>query len=88
MDSKALRSALAKLHEELGRAPSVDAESRALLRQLSTDIERLADQPAPPSAMKAHRPRLEELEVKFEVEHPSLAETVREIIDALGKAGL
>jgi hypothetical protein len=88
MDSKVLRSALAKLHEELGRAPRVDAESRELLRQLSTDIERLVDQPTPQSSMKAHRPRLEELEVKFEVEHPALAETVREIIDALGKAGL
>jgi hypothetical protein len=88
MDSQALRSALVKLHEELGRAPRVDAESRELLRQLSADIERLVDRPEAHASMKAHRPRLKELEVKFEVEHPALAETVRECIDALGKAGL
>jgi hypothetical protein len=88
MDSQALRSALVKLHEELGRAPRVDAESRELLRQLSADIERLMDQPESQASMKAHRPRLKELEVKFEVEHPALAETMREFIDALGKAGL
>ncbi len=88
MDSSALRNALEKLHADLGATPRVDPESRELLRQLATDIERLVDRPAPESSMKAHRPRLEELEVKFEMEHPALAATVREFIDALAKAGL
>ena len=88
MDSDALRKSLEKLHAELGRAPHVDAESRELLRRLSADIDRLVDQPQTQQAVTSHRPRLKELEVRFEVEHPALAQTVRELIDALGKAGL
>jgi hypothetical protein len=33
-------------------------------------------------------PRLESLAVKFEAGHPKLAETLRELIDALVKAGI
>ena len=88
MEPDNLRKALAKLHEELGRAPRVDPESRKLLQQLSMDIERLVDQPASGTSSVSHRPRLKELEVKFEAEHPALATTLREFIDALAKAGL
>ncbi|MGH8262071.1 MAG: DUF4404 family protein [Steroidobacterales bacterium] len=88
MDSEALRKSLEKLQAELGRAPRVDAESRELLRRLSADIDRLVDQPPSQPAATSHRSSLEELEVRFEVEHPALAQTVRELIDALGKAGL
>jgi hypothetical protein len=35
-----------------------------------------------------HRNRLEEAAVGFEVEHPSLAAGLRQLIDLLGKAGL
>lgn len=87
MNSDALRSALKKLHEELARTPRVDAESRELLRQLTADIQRLADQPSTAHA-QSNRPRLDAAEAKFEAEHPKLAEALREIIDALGKAGL
>jgi hypothetical protein len=88
MDPTALRNALAKLHKELGRAPRVDPESRELLRQLAIDIERLVDRPESQVPATSHRPRLKELEVKFEAEHPALAATVREFVDALAKAGL
>jgi len=36
----------------------------------------------------AHAPRLESLAVRFEAGHPGLAELLRELIDALGKAGI
>ena len=36
----------------------------------------------------AAAPRLESLAVRFEASHPALAETLREVVDALGKAGL
>jgi hypothetical protein len=88
MDSGKLRDALAKLHEELARAPRIDPESRKILRQLAVDIERLADRPEAQAAAASHRPRLEELEARFEAEHPAIAATVREFIDALAKAGL
>lgn len=32
--------------------------------------------------------KLKELAAKLEVEHPALAEAVREVIDTLGKAGI
>jgi hypothetical protein len=35
-----------------------------------------------------HTPRLESLAVRFEAGHPAIAETVRELIDALVKAGI
>ncbi len=88
MDSSALRKAVEKLRAQLGRAPRVDDESRETLRRLSADIDRLVEQPQSQPAETSHRSRLEELEVRFEVEHPALAQTVRELIDALGKAGL
>jgi Domain of unknown function (DUF4404) len=92
MDSGNLRNALAKLHEELRRAQRVDPESRRLLQQLATDIERLMDQPAAHGQAKApepsHRHRLKEFEVKFEADHPALAATLREFVDLLAKAGM
>jgi hypothetical protein len=51
------------------------------------DIERTLGEgstAAPPAAT----PRLEQLAVKFEASHPALAETLREVIDALAKAGI
>ena len=36
----------------------------------------------------AHVPRLEELAVELQAAHPALATTLRELIDALGKAGI
>ena len=88
MDSSDLRKTLEKLRAQLGGAPRVDDESRNMLRRLSADIDRLVDQPPLQPAATSHRSSLEELEVRFEVEHPALAQTVRELIDALGKAGL
>lgn len=86
MDPEKLRDSLAKLHQELERAPAVDAESRKILLKLMADIERIVGKgPATPGA---HRNRLEDLEVKFEADHPALAATLREFIDLLAKAGL
>lgn len=80
-----LRALLAELHLKLGQAHSVDADSRALLSAVSADIEQaLGRNPAP----VAHQSKLDELAAKFEVEHPALAEAVRDVIDALGKAGI
>jgi hypothetical protein len=84
-----LRSRLAGLHEQLAGTPKVDAESRQLLRTLLTDIERVLDKSeAGASAEPAHRHRLEEVATRFEADHPSLAGVVRQLVDALGRAGL
>ena len=58
---------------------------RLLLGTLMRDIERLDPGVA---AAAAHAPRLESLAVRFEASHPGLAEALRQLIDALGKAGI
>jgi hypothetical protein len=101
-DRESLQALLARVHERLSEAGSVDAESRALLGQVMGDIERAlqggrAAQPAAgrpgnsraiAAAAEAHTSRLEALAVQFEADHPALAEGVRSLADLLGKAGI
>ena len=77
---------LTQLHGRLGTAQSLNAEDRRLLGTVLSDIEHLlttGDPGQPPNASG-----LEALAVKFEADHPALAETLRRLIDALGKAGI
>jgi hypothetical protein len=99
MKPDALRAQLAKLHEELGNMRRVDPRSNQLLGELLQDIKRLLDEPpidapatqrarfAPPGATSLPE-RLENVAVQFEADHPTLAQSVRRLIDLLGKAGL
>ena len=95
MTQESLRELLARVQERLAASGSLDRESRQLLGTLMHDIERAlgvggaataATSPAP--AAGTHTPRLESLAVKFEAGHPGLAEALRQLIDALGKAGI
>ena len=55
------------------------------------DIERALTRGGPAAADSAPGRagrRLESLAVRFEAGHPGLAELLRELIDALGKAGI
>jgi predicted component of type VI protein secretion system len=96
MNQESLRELLARLHERLSASASVDREARALLGTVMRDIERALAPPAGgPQAdaaalapVAAHAPRLESLAVRFEAGHPGLAELLRQLIDALGKAGI
>jgi hypothetical protein len=87
MNSKELQQALARLHEELQRAPAVDEESRRLLQQIMRDVERLQT-PARSDPAGARQHRLEALAVTFEAEHPTLAATLREFVNLLSQAGV
>ncbi|MBV8341743.1 MAG: DUF4404 family protein [Gammaproteobacteria bacterium] len=79
MSQENLRDLLARVHEQLGTSGgSLDAESRQLLTTVMRDVERAL----------AHSSRLESLAVKFESVHPGLAQTLRELMDALAKAGI
>jgi hypothetical protein len=87
---ESLRELLARVHERLGQS-SVDAETRKLLAALVRDIDRALGRGGPgdaAGAASAHAPRLESLAVRFELDHPALAEVIREVIDALVKAGI
>lgn len=92
MDQTQLRGALATLHADLGRESAVDAESRTLLLQLLTDIDRLLS--LPKSTVESATPaagqlgRLRDMEARLEATHPVLAATIREVIDMLTRMGL
>ncbi len=89
-DRDSLQVLLARIHERLNEAGTVDAGSRELLTQVMGDIERaLAAQGAPvPQATDANTSRLEALAVRFEADHPSLAATLRRLVDLLSEVGI
>ena len=85
MGESELDDLLRQLHARLGAADSLDAEDRRLLTAVARDIEALLgkrDVSAPSAS------RLDALAVKFEADHPALADTLRGLVDALGKAGI
>lgn len=87
MKQESLRHLLSRVQERLRDAAAVDAESRKLLVTLMHDIERkLAGSSEPPSSEPASA--LDALVVRFEVDHPDLADALRRLVDALGKAGI
>ncbi len=92
-DRESLQALLARVHERLSEAGSVDADSRALLGQVMGDIERAlqggrAAVPTVAATAETHTPRLEALAVQFEADHPALADGLRSLADLLGKAGI
>ena len=94
MIQDSLRELLGRIHERLSSSDTIDSESRELLGIVMRDIERaLAGAPSAAGAAAAgqaglHASRLESLAVEFEAGHPGLAEVLRELVDALGKAGI
>ena len=91
VSEESLRELLARVRERLGHSGSVDPESRKLLSALVRDIDRALGRGGASGAAGtagSHAPRLESLAVRFEVDHPSLAEVIREVIDALVRVGI
>ena len=87
MAQERLRELLARVHERLSNGVhKVDADSRRQLDAVMNDIDRDLDDAN--AAAAAHSPRLESLAVRFEVSHPALAETLREVADTLVKGGI
>ncbi len=87
MDRDALRDLLKQLHHALGGERAVDEESRHLLGTVMGDIERVLQQPAG-VADEPVSGRLDELVVRYEADHPAVAGAMRQLIDALAKAGI
>lgn len=77
-NQESLRDLLSRVHERLAKAETLDAESRELLAEVMDDIERALGK----------KQRLESLAVQFEADHPGLAQTLRQLSDLLGKAGI
>ena len=83
-----LRNLLTQLHARLGNAESLDAEDRRMLTTVLADIENALAKGAGSPASAGAQEGLESLAVKFEADHPALAETLRRFVDSLGKAGI
>lgn len=89
MSDESLRNLLERVHARLTGEGALDARDRELLKTLMRDIERALTQQGKKSGGKLDaEPRLEALAVKFESEHPALASVLRQLMDALGKAGI
>jgi Domain of unknown function (DUF4404) len=85
---KRLRELLARVRERLGQARSVDADSRKRLSGLVSDIDQALGEGETAGEARKHAPRLESLAVRFEADHPGLAEVIREVIDTLVRGGI
>lgn len=89
MASAELHELLKRLHDELGRATTLDDESRRLVGVVVDDLRRVdAQRPPPTGGADASAGGLEELAVRFEADHPGMASALRQVADVLGKAGI
>ncbi len=87
MAHESLQELLARVRERLAqRSGALDPDSRQQLGALMRDLERLGT--STEDAAAVHASRLESLAVRFEAGHPALAEALRELMDALVKAGI
>lgn len=86
---ESLRELLTRVHERLSQSGSIDEQSREMLSELMRDIARaLGEGSGEGGAASSHVPRLEAMAVRFETDHPALAELLRQLTDALGKLGI
>jgi hypothetical protein len=84
-----LQRHLAGLHEELRGAQQLDAEDRAMLETVLSDIHRVLQQGAAGDTPgSGHGDALEGAAVRLEAGHPALAGAIRSVLDALAKAGI
>ena len=83
-----LKDQLAALHAQLVRTQSVDPQQRSLLIDLLGDITRLLGKPVTPDEHHSLVEQLDTLAVRFEADHPTLGNALRQVVNALGKAGI
>lgn len=78
------------LHERLERLDrnAIDSQTRASLILLLNDLTRLLGAASLDNEEHPLTTRLEQLAVNFEAEHPAVGTAVRQLIDALAKAGI
>jgi hypothetical protein len=82
MSEGRLTELLARLREHLSKGTPLPGKERA---RLDTMMDALG---SPAAAAPGALLRIERMAVRFEVSHPALAETLREIGDTLSKGGV
>lgn len=83
MPQNELKQQLQALHDTLQQHPLLDEDSQALLQSIAADIDEVEAANAADLSE-----RVQEQAVRFEQEHPTLAEVLRQIVDTLGRIGV
>lgn len=88
--SQDIQQHILALHAKLERLDrdDIDAGSRDALMLLLNDLTRLLGAASLDNEDHPLTERLEQLAVNFEAEHPNVGTAVRQLIDALAKAGI
>lgn len=90
MDREELITTLEGLHAELASAERVDPEALALLQKLTQDASRLLRERDELKAadVEPFSHGLKDVLLKFEAEHPKMAEALGKVADALAAIGI
>ena len=88
--SQDIQQHILALHDQLERLDrdSIEPRTRELLMLLLNDLTRLLGAASLDNEEHPLGERLEQLAVNFEAEHPAVGTAVRQLIDALAKAGI
>jgi hypothetical protein len=88
--SQDIQQHILALHARLERIDrdAIDSDSRDALMLLLNDLTRLLGAASLDNDDHPLTDRLEQLAVNFEAEHPAVGTAVRQLIDALAKAGI
>lgn len=93
MTSAELKDLLSRLQQELESGQAVAPELRQQLQALDSDIQKVLAQTSGTDAAQAEddaplTARAQEIEARFASDHPTLAASLRNMMDALGKMGI
>ncbi|MFC1889504.1 DUF4404 family protein [Thermodesulfobacteriota bacterium] len=90
MEKEQFSEMLKKLHNELENTESVDDSGRELLGVVKDDISKLIDRPDDEELHGSSGlvERLKEAVFHFEDSHPSLASSMRRLVDTLSSMGI
>ncbi len=81
VSASSLQLLLAKLHAQLAKHPTLSAEERRLIEVVVADCEQI-------DRSGDTRQGLIELALHFSVKHPTVAASLRELMDLLAHAGV
>jgi len=88
MERQQLIKTLEQLHDDLAGVEQVDPETLAKLQSLTDDIQRILDeQQESGEEVEPVSNGLKDLLLRFEADHPQLANSVGRVADALAAMG-
>ncbi|MEL7399790.1 MAG: DUF4404 family protein [Pseudomonadota bacterium] len=85
MPQETLKQQLQQLHQALQQHPQLDDESRQLLKSIADDIAGQSERGETDADLSD---QVQQQAIRFEQEHPTLAEVLRQIVDTLGRIGV